>query len=339
MSGLSRLIVIASQQSCWFGGQPGTLNFKWADAAPSAAMDIAWQVFTHDTLVAYGLQPLEKFQLTFTLPTVRVETVFRVVCELTQRGSRKTLARVETNVRCYPSNLLDGMAQMLARHRIVVWDSAGQLSRVLKQAGIDHRRIDAESQLQIGRVDLILVAPDQIRKGPFAQRELLRQIEAGAHAVVFRQSLTDQIGGYSLESYLPETPPICESNHPLLSELPLDAIGAMLLNRQPIQTIELFNPDLAICCWPEPLADENAGPVYVLLASMSRGEGELVLSQFPLDDWEHDPRAQLLLRNVLRYLSPGEKDRPQPGSFMPRILEPMSASSAPALVPASGESR
>ncbi len=281
------LMLILSNEGHWFGGQAGTISAQWAAQFEQPEAVLKWDLLIGEVRVAGDQLAVQRGSkasvVTVTPPEVRVRTRMRWVYRLYQRGDGKEIDTGETVVQVYPVPKADRLKGRLRDRRIAVWDTAGGLADTLAKAGLEFKRIRKAADLQLSRVDVVLVGPNELRDELFDQSPLIALAEAGAGVVLFEQRHPRSLAGYPLMRRTAAIRPTWRSNHPLISGLEVDDMQSWLDGPgKEIWAVELpadAGPDFAriVADFDEPFADPSAFPTWYLARETTR-QVKVVLS-------------------------------------------------------------
>ncbi|MBN1506181.1 MAG: hypothetical protein JW955_05020 [Sedimentisphaerales bacterium] len=335
------LMLILSNEGHWFGGQAGTISAQWAAQFEQPEAVLKWDLLIGEVCVAGDQLAVQRGSkasvVTVTPPEVRARTRMRWVYHLYQRGDGKEIDAGEAAVQVYPAPKADRLKDRLPDRRIAVWDTAGGLADALSKAGLEFRRIRKAADLQLSRVDVVLVGPDELRHEVFDQSPLIALAEAGAGVVLFEQRRPRSLAGYALMRRTASIRPTWRGNHPLMSGLEVDDVQSWLGGPgKEIWAVELpaDEPVLEIGHWPPVVEGPRPGPVQVVLAVKAVGKGRMIVSQIPLGPWDTDPRTQQFLDNVLGYL--GTRPEPTPRPSERQVTRPVASQPVPTIAIPSG---
>lgn len=319
MSLLQIILVLLSNDGHWIGGQESTISIQWNLTAEQPTAVLIWELTAAEIRIAEGRLALPATEnpstIRLTPPAVRVRTSMRWMYRLIERDSRREITRGERTLHVYPSDILSDVGRPLDGKQVVVWDSSDDLSGILAQTLVKARTIKQASDLPLERVDMILVAPDQIGEGPFEQAALAGQAEAGAEVMVFQQKRPAALVGYPLvrRAVFPRLD--WRTDHPLLRRLAPDDIQSWSAGAdRDLWAIQLpaDEPALEVVFWPRESPGEQPVPIDAMLVVKAVGQGRIVLCQFPLGPWRTDPRSQIFLANTLDYLATRPEPTPPP---------------------------
>lgn len=321
------LIILLSQQGYWFGGQPGSIELRWAvkDKPPDAVL--VWHVAAGEVHLASGEVALPSGEkpssVTITAPEVRVRTELRWIFRVVEKETGKNIVQGEKILRVFPATLLDPLKERMADHQLVVCDGVDGLGEVLAEAGVRLRRIAHPSELRLTRTDIILVGSDSLENKPFVQAPLFGQAESGASVMIFAQTRVPTLMGYPLARRSMPLQMEWRSDHPLLAHYGSSDLHSWLAGPpQDLWAILLTGdePTMRIACPPGEASADVSESAEAYWVTKHVGRGRLVLCQIPMGAWKTDPKSQLLLVNALNYLS----TRPEP---TPRQVERRDAAS------------
>ncbi len=304
------LVVTLLWQGHWFGGEAGTITFKWTDADKVPDAVVTWEVLYEKASLGKGRLVLKAVDkggtLSLTLPEVRVKTEARFVYKVMSSDGKEDLGGGERAIVLYPKAPLAPWVETLGTKSLVVWDEDGGLPVVLKSAGMPHTQIKGGGGLQMVSADIILVGEDRIDASVFSQAELLEQAKAGSSVVVFSQKAPARLMESSvIQKHLAEKLE-WRYEHQLLGQLSKGDVGSMLVDRkeQVLGAIRLDagGPGVAVAYWPGDNGSERASEVDALIAVKPLGKGRVIYWQLPLGGWAGDPRSQMVLAGALDFL-------------------------------------
>jgi hypothetical protein len=318
MKSAALLIVLLSNGGYWFGGHDNTIAVRRAlTEQPSAALDLDWELVVADATVAKGsaaLGPRED-QTTIRLqpPVPRVRVAMRWVYRVKSHETGREVDAGEAAIEMFPDHLLNGMADRFGRDRatlMVCQRSGGGLGRLLSKNKVPFEDMDDTAALKFRHGGVVLVAADVLDESPFAQGPLLSCARDGASVMLFEQTKPQRLAGYPVARREGAGGLTWREDHPLLRGIEPRDLQRWISNAMTLRPVRLppNEPALEVCYWPPEVPTPSPAPIDALLVSKSVGKGRIVLCQFPLGEWEQDPRSQLLLNAAADYLL----TRPQP---------------------------
>jgi hypothetical protein len=331
------LMIVLSSQGHWFGGQPGSIEVRWALQGPLPEAVLSWEAEFAGSRLAEDHVLLrtdrEPTKIDLTLPQVRARTMVRWKYQVRRRDGDKLLTEGGETISVYPTQLLAGVAERLKGKTILVWDRPEGLPGLLTEAKIAHQRIEdgpkGVAALQAASADILLIGPDQISDTPFSQTAIVNQAQAGASVLLLAQSRVRRLAEYPLLRRPRPAKLQWRTEHPLLTDLAAEDLQSWLRDgRGEVWAVELpaDEPALEVAYWPRETPGSEPVPTDALLVVKSVGAGRIVLCQLPLGPWGEDPRTQLLVRNILDYLL----TRPEP-TLPPSQRTPASKPAQPQL--------
>jgi len=313
MATASLILVLLGNQGYWFGGAEGTITLQWAAGQLGDDLQVRWELTAGTARLARSSLAWKKEAAQVTLriqpPTVRVRTALTWSYGVFD-SAQKELARGQATIHVFPDTLTEGWAKLIADRRLLVWDKAEGLPKLLAQAKAPHTAVEGAGGLQFGTADAILVGGDQIEGSTFAQSPLLGQARNGASVMIFAQSQPSSLAGYALRERSAKGRLEWRMDHPLLRGLEAADARSWLTGAATVRAVQLppDEPAMEIAYWPAEAPGRAPAPLDALLLTKSIGKGRIVLCQIPLGDWRSDPRSQILLGSALDYLL----TRPQP---------------------------
>jgi hypothetical protein len=335
------LMLILSNEGHWYGGQAGAVSVQWVAEFEQPESVLAWDLLIGEVRVAgerLPVQPGSKPSVVrITPPEVRARTQMRWVYHLYRRSDDKEIDAGEATVQVYPLPKPNRLKGRMDGKRIVVWDTAGDLSAALTAMGLEFRRIRKAADLQLSAADLLLIGRDELRDEVFDQSPAIGLAEAGAGVVFFEQRRTHLLAGYLLMRRSTPARLAWRENHPLLADMKLGDVQSWLGGSgDDVWAIELpaDEPVLEIGYWPPTVESRQFGPVQTVLAVKAVGKGRIVMSQIPLGPWSTDPRTQQFLENVLNYLLTRPEPTPRPSER--RLTPPVASRPVPTIAIPSG---
>lgn len=313
------LIIIAANQGYWFGGREGTVALRAAARGGLPAADVIWELRYDGARLASGkaaLDPQNETSVRMTPPSTRVRITLRWTYRLIARDSGRQIEQGDVPLHVFPDDLMAGASRRFEHKRLVVWDRANGLPRILDRARARYARVDAADELQSANADVLLVGPGVVGDSPFAQSPLLALARAGTSVMAFRQVATPTVFGYALAERDVPRALDWRADHPLLNGFDPDDLQSWLNGARELSVVRLpaDEPALEIGYYPREVAGDQPAPIEAVMLTKSIGAGRFVLCQLPLGDWEGDPRSQLLLRNAIDYLLSPPQPTPRPSA-------------------------
>ena len=312
---LMSLIMMLSSQGFWLSNHEYSAAVSWPVQEGMPPAKVAWELSFGRAVLDHGDGVIDaksgRCELKIKAPAVRVPAEMKLLVTAVAAGSGEKLATVDQTVHVFPDELLPGVARRLKAKQMLVWDDAAGLPAVLAKAGVEFTRIADASAPIDGAVDLVLVGPDQLDDraeiGP-----LLALARAGAQVLVLQQKRCGTLAGWPLVERR-RSGIEGKWDHLVFEGLTAgqwrtaaEADDALLAIRAPRDAA--VTP---LAWWKSELADETE-PTDLMVASVPMGKGRLVLCQMPLSDWENDPRARILLANLVDYLQTAPEPATRP---------------------------
>jgi hypothetical protein len=327
MNLLTILLVTLSNDGYWLSGQAETVQVRWTVEHAVSDATFSWSLKCGEAELGSGRLALRADQkpatLRITAPRVRVRTAMRLAYRVTRPGVTKPIDQGDIAIEVHPDTLLDGVGKRLAskylteqdkpevlKRHLFVWDRPEALPALLKKAGVEHTLIGSEADLSFTLPDILIVAGDRLDAGS-DQQKLLDLAASGASVWIMNQTRTSSLAGYPLVRRTPPPKLAWQKDHPLTASLqwfnPARCSSDLWAIRLPAD-----EPALEITWWPRETPDKKPAPIDALVASKTIGKGRVVLSQIPLGPWQSDPRSQLLLADMLNYMTSPVTSTPPP---------------------------
>jgi hypothetical protein len=305
------LVIVLAHGGYWFGGN-NDITVRWAvPAAGMPAAVLSWQL-------SYGAVQLASKEVevmagekatTITLQMSEARTPVEYTWTYVLKDKqRKVLEQGERTIHLLPAGALgERVKQLKGKSVVVVENRNDDVAQALKDAGLDVVQVTAVGDLQLRRPDVVLVGQDELGEGEAPQGVLLSLAKGGATVVVFSQSRPEKLFGFSLrERRLPGTKEgltwRCE--HAMFEGLDGAALEGWAREAGPeIMAVALPTEAavLELGCWTRETPGKYPVPIDALAATQTVGNGRIVYWQIPVREWKSDPRAQMLLANVLDY--------------------------------------
>ena len=312
------LLVTLSNQGYWFGGEPATITLRPAvQGLPNA--DIVWELRFDGVTLDHGsaavLSDGKDIEIHPKVPKVRVRVAMHWLYRVVAREPKKELETGDVPVSIFPDDLIQGFTARFGARRLMVYDKAEGLPKLLESAGISCVQVSAVQRLEFARPDdVVLVGQEMLTDSPFEQAPLINLAEAGASVMVFHQSEPGRLMGYPLAHRAAPTHLGWRMDHPLLAGFEREDLQSWIAAVASLQVIQLpaDEPALETGFYSREIAGKEPAPIDAVLVSKSVGNGRIVLCQIPLGDWKNDPRSQMLLRNALDYLLTRPQPTPRP---------------------------
>ena len=277
--------------------------------------DLVWELGLGSVKLAGDSLPMNAdagATVTIKSPQVRVRSKLRWTYQLIGRDGKKLLESGELPISDFPADLTEDWPKRIqSRARggnevkaLVVWDDLDGLPRILKAAKVPFTRVNDLTKV-LDRPDMILVGPSQIDDSPFSQGPLCGFAAAGTSVAVFEQKPGTigrvctgpprPAGGHSFQAGAPAVRAAVERRPSQLGGRPLRGIagGAASTGRTGVGA--------GVVAGRAP--GDVPRPIDALIVTRTTGAGRIVLCQVPLGPWDADPRSQILLGNLLSYLS------------------------------------
>ena len=336
MKAIALLIFIFSNDGRWLSGTDGSVTVQWAAPAAAVPCELHWEIKLKDVKLAEGKTAVgvdESPIVKITCPEVRARLTLKWEWKLVRKSDSKQLDGGSQNIIAYPSDITSPWPEMLAKRSIVVIDRHRELPTLLETAKVKFTRVDDVSKLQMIAADTVIVGPDMFLENQNDQLWVSNLWKAGTSVLVLQQSKADKLLGFELA---PRTPPekLTWLGKPsMLRGLDADDLAGLEHTLKSMRPVSLQPNDLAFSdvlgTWPnakseevlaggrprppnsaEKTADGIRPPVtdaMIVFASPNNRHGKLILCQLSLENWQSDPRSQILLGNMLDALvSPAE---------------------------------
>jgi hypothetical protein len=308
------LIILLAHGGFWFGGE-NAITVKWATPeAGTPASVLVWKLSYGTLQVAAGEAPMAGAESTVKLnvPAVRVATAFQWSYELRETQTGRVLERGVREIRLIPPTVLQNVARGMKGRKIVVLEQDKEgITKLLERAGIESRRVGAAGDLQLAEADIILVGEDELPENPAVQEALLAKARKGAGVVIFSQRLATHLGEWEVRPRKIQPALTWRLGHTIFTSFAQSALDAWAAEN-PDEARALALPMDANVLELGNFTRETPGntpvPVDALAATQTLGDGRIVFWQVRIASWKNDPRAQLLLGNILDYL----RTRPEP---------------------------
>jgi len=319
------LIFLLSHQGYWMAGQDQTITVRWVAKEQMPAADLVWELGLGERTLDGGTVAMNgdpAATVTVHSPKVRVRSKLRWSYQLVQRDGKKVLESGEMPVFDFPADLTEDWPKRLQNDaggatevkKLVVWDDADGLPKILEKAKVPFTRVSDLSKV-LDRPDMILVGANQIDDSPFSQGPLVGFANAGTSVAVFEQKRPERLMEYPLARRALPADIRFKTGHPLFDRLSPDDLQSWVAGTSgELWAVQLpaDEPALELAWWaPEALGDQPR-PIDALVVTKSTGDGRIVLCQVPLGPWGEDPRSQILLGNLLSYLATRPEPTPPP---------------------------
>jgi hypothetical protein len=328
MKHLILLMLTLAHGGHWLAGHTETITIAWPAESGLPASTLHWECKLGLLSLASGTADMpdaaHPATVTIVAPKVRTQTRLWFAYQLKSRDHDTELSSGETEIRVYPDSLVGDFASQYLSKRVVLLDTGDKLLSALKSAKIQASQIPDPSRLALDRPDVLIVAPDQWPTSPLAQIALEPLAKSGAQIILFRQSKIDRLVGYGVAQRQTADGLIWRTDHPLLGGLDADTLSAWTAEA-PAQTIQL-PPDesaLEVGYWKPETSTKLPTPIDALIITRTIGTGRIVFCQLPTDDWQNDPRPQILLHNMLAYAMIRPEPTPPPSQRQPPATAPV----------------
>ena len=140
------LLITLSNQGHWLENETNTIEVRWALRGDVAEANLEWTLGLDGVCLARGhvllLADGEPSIINICAPDVRVRSVVSWSYTLCRKEDGKQITEGARAISIYPDDVFEGLAERLARRRVVVCDDPAGLPQVLKKGGIPHVRID-----------------------------------------------------------------------------------------------------------------------------------------------------------------------------------------------------
>ena len=298
------MVLALSHGGQWLAGHRGTATLAWPVDRGLPPAVLAWDLRLGPTVVAHGSADVPAADRPVTVavdaPGVRIATDLRFTYHLTARTDPASdLAAGGEVVRVYPDDLIGDFGGRYAGRRVVV--VGGGMAEVLGRAKVRCEPV-AHADRVDGRPDLLLIGPDTIGPGPFAQPDAVAIATAGGQVVCFRQDRPAVLAGYALARRDADDAVVWRTDHALLAGLSDEVLAAWARSSPGVAVrLPADAAALEVGYWRREVpAAAPPAPIDALVVTRTVGAGRIVFCQLPPLDAD-DPRWQLLLRNVLAY--------------------------------------
>jgi hypothetical protein len=312
------LIVSLLNEGHWYGERAAMVEFSMPVCGIDEPVDVEWELRIASLRLAGGRVRLSPnsgtAMLSLTTPCVRtaVHAEFRYRAFV---GDTDAIDAGAESVVLYPATILDGLGRRLRDRRVFVFESERQLTAHLRSAGIDCQLVANTGRLLFERPDILIVAEDQLVDDLFLEAELVNLARNGVQIGLFRQGRVRRLLGYELCR-----PPATMNSEWLSGHGLFDGLCTEDLRRAAARGGELLALRVPVgdsgcpLGWLATVACTESRTSQAALVMEKRvGAGRIVAVQVPLRRLEDDPRAELLLRNMLDQLnSPVESRSSQP---------------------------
>jgi hypothetical protein len=310
---LTCLIMMLTHQGFWVGGRAQSVTVSWPVQDGMPAAKVAWELAYGETVLTRGTASLDAktgaAELKMTVPTVRVAVPMKLHARALDAASGVLLSELTMAVKVYPPAIPPALAK-LKGSQVLVWDDAAGLPALANAAGVDVTTITSADAPIGEKVDYVIVGPDRLDDSADVA-PLLSLAQSGAGVLILRQQKCSSIGPLPLVERR-STGIAARWKHLVFEGLSQEEWTASLGAEPKLLAIRVPRTEaLTALAWWRSELTEDAEPTDLLIASMPMGAGRLVLCQAPFTDWTNDPRASILLGNLLEYLqTPPEPPSP-----------------------------
>jgi hypothetical protein len=320
MENVALLLIVLSNQGYWFGGQPERVEIQWVIKEPLPDAVFCWNLMSGPVRVAEDKLVIRSGErpsiLTIQTPEVRARTRMTLVYRLERQNDGRILTSGKSTIHLFPNDIFKELPSRLVKMKIMVLDKTGELKKFLEEKKIQFKPVLRISDLELSRSDLVLIAKDEIEKpSSFASNVLVDLAEQGSGVLIFRQTRCETLAGYPIIRRDIPRRFDWKADHPLLARFEPEDLTSWFYGNDGVQWAISLPADeaaLEIVWWPRILPGTGPVPIDALVVSRCSDEGQLVLCQLPLGDWQSDPRSQLFLAGALDYLLLKPEPTPRP---------------------------
>lgn len=321
MNAAALLVFLLSHQGYWIGGQEQSITIGWIAQQPRPKADLVWELGVSGLRIDGGTVAFEAADRDLVLkvkpPVVRVRTPLTFAARLIDRDSKKVLDSFERTIYTFPADLLADLPRRVLDRQLTVWDAPdGALSKTLDAAKVQYTRVDDLSKIR-QQPDLVLVAADRIEAGPFGEGPLQDLARGGASIAVLEQRKAERLLGYPLQPREPAEAMRFAAEHPIFQHLTTGDLQSWLAGGSTTSAplgVQLPPAEraLELAWWPREAGGDDPAPIDALAVTRTLGQGRIVLLQLPIGPFDADPRSQILLSNLLGYLTTRPEPTPAP---------------------------
>lgn len=302
------LIVSLLNEGHWYGERVAMVEFSMSVCGIDEPVEVEWELCIASVILAGDRVRLAPSSgtavLWLTTPCVRtaVHAEFRYRAFVGDTGAIDTGAE---SIVLYPATILDGLGRRLRDRRVFVCESEGQLTAHLRSAGIDCRLVADIGLLLFERPDILIVAENQLADDPFREAELVNLARNGARIGLFRQGRVRRLIGYDVCRPPATMTSEWRSGHRLFDGLSTEDLRRAAARGEELLALRVPVGDTGCALgWLATEACEESRTSRAALSVEKRvGAGRVVAVQVPFRRIEDDPRAGLLLRNMLDQLN------------------------------------
>ncbi|NJL32401.1 MAG: hypothetical protein HC898_12735 [Phycisphaerales bacterium] len=129
----------------------------------------------------------QKLALTIIAPETRVRTTVVFHCQVVSDESGKVLTNAEHLIHLFPASLLEGAKSRLDKRELTVLDKQGELSGLLKAAGIAFESINDIEMMTKVQCDLLIVDSNVLTTNGPDQAAIAGLATHGTRVLIFAQ--------------------------------------------------------------------------------------------------------------------------------------------------------
>ncbi|MEX0885785.1 MAG: hypothetical protein WD009_05020 [Phycisphaeraceae bacterium] len=325
------LLVTLSTQGHWLAGREHAITLQWVREPVPAALH--WQLTHGSVELGRGAVVLAGDDagaaVRLITPDVRARTTIHWHYQLRSADDGGLLERGQRTINLHPDDILDNVPHHRDDPLAIVADEDDPLVAVLRDAQVEHERVDRIETLRLGPSHRVIVSAGAL-KGRMGEEAALRAlVRRGGSVMVLEQQQIDELAGLRLRTRSATNGLRWRVDHPLLAGFESGELDGIADADGRLRVVELPAdvPALELGYWPDEAGAATAGPVDALLVTRTLGRGRVVLVQLPLGPWDADPRSQRLLANALEYLAapvgptPSRAERHEARAHDRRILK------------------